>query len=72
VAHDHDADTLAIETSFAGLSGKTRVAHIQCCTAATGTGDEIRARITLVPEPGTWALMPVGLVGMQRQRTRTG
>jgi len=35
---DSVARTLAIEATWAGLSGATTVAHIHCCTAVAGTG----------------------------------
>jgi hypothetical protein len=140
--YDEHDNTLAITTTFAGLSGTTTVAHIHCCTASANTGNagvalaggvngslinfpvgvqgatysqnfdleltavyglaflnnnggtansardamltafdsgraylnihtspnfgggEIRAWITPVPEPGTWALMALGLAGV--------
>jgi hypothetical protein len=140
--YDEHDNTLAITTTFAGLSGTTTVAHIHCCTAAANAGNagvalaggaggslinfpvgvkggtysqnfnlglnsvygliflnnnggtangardamlaafesgraylnihtspqfgggEIRAWITPVPEPGTWALMALGLAGV--------
>jgi hypothetical protein len=37
VAFDTDAQTLAITTNWAGLSGLTTVAHIHCCVTAPGT-----------------------------------
>lgn len=39
IEFDEDAgNTLLIQTSFAGLSGTTTVAHIHCCTAAPFAG----------------------------------
>jgi hypothetical protein len=148
--YDEHDNTLAITTTFAGLSGTTTVAHIHCCTAAANVGNagvalaggaggslinfpvgvqgatysqnfdlgltsvyglafvnnhggtangardamlaafdsgraylnihtspnfgggEIRAWIAPVPEPGTWALMALGLAGVAaaaRRRT---
>jgi hypothetical protein len=142
IEYEDETNTLAIQTTFAGLSGTTTVAHIHCCTAASMTGNagvalaggaggslinfpvgvkgasynqnfdlglnsvygaaflnangananqarntmlaafnsgraylnihtspqfgggEIRAWIMPVPEPGTWALMAAGLVGV--------
>jgi len=38
-------------------------AYFNIHTAGTFSGGEIRAFVTVVPEPGTWALMALGLVG---------
>ena len=56
VVHDSDAHTLAIDTSFSGLSGTTTVAHIHCCTAVPGT-----ATIGVAVTPSTLPGFPTGL-----------
>lgn len=58
VVYDDFDHTLAIDTTFSGLSGTTTVAHIHCCTAAPGAGT-----IGVAVTPGTLPLFPVGLSG---------
>ncbi len=38
MAYDDDANTLAINATWSGLSGTTNNAHIHCCTASANTG----------------------------------
>ena len=38
MAYDDDANTLAINATWSGLSGTTSTAHIHCCTALANTG----------------------------------
>lgn len=45
--YDPTARTLAIDTSFAGLSGNTTVAHIHCCVDAPGTAGVAVTPVTL-------------------------
>lgn len=52
--YDPAARTLAIDTSFAGLSGNTTVAHIHCCVDAPGTAG-------VAVTPGTLPGFPTGL-----------
>lgn len=54
LTYDSLAHTLAIETSFAGLSGNTTVAHIHCCVAAPGT-------VGVAVTPGTLPGFPTGV-----------
>jgi hypothetical protein len=56
VDYDALAHTLAIETTWEGLSGTTTVAHIHCCTAAPFTGT---AGVAVTP--GTLPGFPAGL-----------
>lgn len=56
VVYDDFAHTLAIDTTFSGLSGTTTVAHIHCCTATPGTGT-----VGVAVTPGTLPLFPVGV-----------
>jgi hypothetical protein len=58
VQFDTTAQTLFIDTTFAGLSGTTSVAHIHCCTAVPGTGT-----IGVAVTPGTLPGFPVGVMG---------
>lgn len=58
VVYDDLAQTLAIDTTFSGLSGTTTVAHIHCCTAVPGAGT-----IGVAVTPGTLPLFPVGVSG---------
>lgn len=53
--YDSLAHTLAISTTWSGLSGMTTVAHIHCCTAAPNTGF---AGIAVTP--GTLPGFPTG------------
>lgn len=52
--YDPAARTLAIDTSFAGLSGNTTVAHIHCCVDAPGTAG-------VAVTPGTLPGFPTGV-----------
>jgi hypothetical protein len=54
VIFDTDADTLALSTTWSGLSGLTTVAHIHCCVASPGT-------IGVAVTPGTLPGFPVGV-----------
>ena len=56
VLYDDVAKTLAIDSTFSGLSGTTTVAHIHCCTAVAGTGT-----IGVAVTPGTLPGFPVGV-----------
>jgi len=56
VLYDDVAKTLAINSTFSGLSGTTTVAHIHCCTAVAGTGT-----IGVAVTPGTLPGFPVGV-----------
>jgi hypothetical protein len=56
VAYDSVLHTLAIDASFAGLSGNTTVAHIHCCVAVAGAGT---AGVAVTP--GTLPGFPVGV-----------
>jgi hypothetical protein len=58
VLFDTTAQTLFIETTFAGLSGTTTVAHIHCCTAVPGTGT-----VGVAVTPGTLPGFPGGVMG---------
>jgi len=58
VVFDTTAQTLFIDTTFAGLSGTTTVAHIHCCTLVPGTGT-----IGVAVTPGTLPGFPVGVMG---------
>jgi len=58
VVYDDLAQTLAIDTTFSGLSGTTTVAHIHCCTATPGA-----ATVGVAVTPGTLPLFPVGVSG---------
>lgn len=53
---DTTARTLAINTSWSGLSGLTTVAHIHAPTAAAGTGT-----VGVAVTPGTLPSFPTGL-----------
>jgi hypothetical protein len=58
---DSDVNTLAITTTFAGLSGTTTVAHIHCCTATANTGN---AGVALAGGAGGSLInFPVGVKG---------
>jgi hypothetical protein len=56
VLYDDVAKTLAINSTFSGLTGTTTVAHIHCCTAVAGTGT-----IGVAVTPGTLPGFPVGV-----------
>lgn len=58
VTFDTLAQTLAISSSWSGLSGTTTVAHIHCCTAVPGTGT-----VGVAVTPGTLPGFPVGVTG---------
>jgi hypothetical protein len=59
--YDEHDNTLAISTTFAGLSGTTTVAHIHCCTAAANTGN---AGVALAGGAGGSLInFPVGVKG---------
>lgn len=59
--YEDETNTLAIQTTFAGLSGTTTVAHIHCCTAAAGTGN---AGVALAGGAGGSLInFPVGVKG---------
>jgi CHRD domain/PEP-CTERM motif len=65
--YDHDANTLAIKVTFAGLSGTTTVAHIHCCTAAANTGN---AGVALAGGAGGSLInFPVGVQGATYMQT---
>lgn len=51
VVADTLARTLAIDASWAGLTGPTTVAHIHCCTTLPGTGT-VGVAVTPVTLPG--------------------
>lgn len=53
---DTDANTLAINATWSGLSGTTTVAHIHCCTAVPRAGT-----VGVAVTPGTLPGFPVGL-----------
>ena len=53
LTYDSVAHTLGIDTSFAGLSGNTTVAHIHCCVSAPGT-------VGVAVTPGTLPGFPTG------------
>ncbi len=54
VTYDSVLHTLAIATSFAGLSAGTTVAHIHCCVNSPGT-------VGVAVTPGTLPGFPVGV-----------
>ncbi|MBL8329759.1 MAG: CHRD domain-containing protein [Rubrivivax sp.] len=54
ISYDTVQHTLAIATSFAGLSGNTTVAHIHCCVNAPGF-------VGVAVTPGTLPGFPVGV-----------
>jgi CHRD domain/PEP-CTERM motif len=59
--YEEETNTLAITTTFAGLSGNTTVAHIHCCTAAANMGN---AGVALAGGAGGSLIsFPVGVKG---------
>jgi hypothetical protein len=59
--YDEHENSLAITTTFAGLSGTTTVAHIHCCTAAAQSGN---AGVALAGGAGGSLInFPVGVKG---------
>jgi hypothetical protein len=59
--YDEHDNTLAITTTFAGLSGITTVAHIHCCTGVANVGN---AGVALAGGAGGSLInFPVGVQG---------
>lgn len=61
IEYEDETNTLAIQTTFAGLSGTTTVAHIHCCTTTPLTGN---AGVALAGGTGGSLInFPVGVTG---------
>ena len=56
LAYDTATNDLSINASWSGLSGRTTVAHIHCCTAAPFTGT-----VGVAVTPGTLPGFPTGV-----------